>query len=273
MLELSPVTMRWHLMAARRTLRRLLAPLVEARHVAPVAASHTMKAADPGDRNPGMWIRIREVPNMTDHRSQSGRAPGAPAGAPGGESAEATVRSLVQAYGTVPPYDRVEWNALAQRVVGDAQSELKRRLDRAAALSDAQAADRAEGISVPFGIVRGGGTRRRLCGADNRRSLRIKRRWFEVTADWVRPAMLAAAVVSGVAVTLTIAAPTSPGVMVYGDSAAALASASQSAYSDQDASDSAMEAAVVGRASDRQVDLQFGPSTRDAMFTAVVEER
>ncbi len=37
MLELSPVTMRWHLMAARRTLRRLLAPLVEARHVAPVA--------------------------------------------------------------------------------------------------------------------------------------------------------------------------------------------------------------------------------------------
>jgi RNA polymerase sigma-70 factor (ECF subfamily) len=29
MLELSPVTMRWHLMAARRTLRRLLAPLAE----------------------------------------------------------------------------------------------------------------------------------------------------------------------------------------------------------------------------------------------------
>jgi RNA polymerase sigma-70 factor (ECF subfamily) len=30
MLDLSPVTMRWHLMAARRTLRQLLAPLANA---------------------------------------------------------------------------------------------------------------------------------------------------------------------------------------------------------------------------------------------------
>jgi hypothetical protein len=182
----------------------------------------------------------------------------------------------VQAYGTVPPYDAVEWNALALRVVGDAQSELKRRQIAATALSDAEAVEGTDGIVVPFGLVRGA----RVSGdrsAARTTGGRFKRRWFEVTAGWVRPAMLAAAVVSCVAVTLTITAPASPGAIASGDSAAALASASQSAYSaaDQDASDSAMEAAVVGggRESDRQADLQFGPRTRDAMFTAVVEER
>ncbi len=209
---------------------------------------------------------------MTDHRSQSGRQPGAHTG-PAGESAEATVRSLVQGYGTVPPYDAVEWNALATRVVGDAQSELKRRQIAAAAESNERTVDAADGIVLPFGLVRGGLASGTPTGTTGIR--RFKRHWFDVTAGWVRPAMLAAAVVSCVAVTLAIESPVSPGAIASGDSAAALASASPSAYSaaDQDASDSAMAAAVVGRASDRQVDLQLGPSTRDAMFTAVVEER
>jgi hypothetical protein len=48
-----------------------------------------------------------------------------------------------------------------------------------------------------------------------------------------------------------------------------------SAYSsdDADTGDSAMAAAVVGRTSDQQVDFEIGPKTRDALLTAVVEER
>jgi RNA polymerase sigma-70 factor (ECF subfamily) len=45
MLDLAPVTMRWHLMAARRTLRRLLAPLARGHTLGNAAATAAVHAA------------------------------------------------------------------------------------------------------------------------------------------------------------------------------------------------------------------------------------
>jgi hypothetical protein len=210
---------------------------------------------------------------MTDHRSDSNRPPTAAGAAPAGQtggtvgSTEDAVGALVRAHGATPPYDSVDWNSLAVRVVDNAQSELKRRQNTVAARLRDGTIDHSLHL-----VTSSEGEYDRVATASG--GWRIRRQWFEVTAGWVRPAMIAAGLVMAVATTLTVTTPASPAVAGIGDSAA-LASASTGAYGvgDRDASDSAMEAAVVGRAGDMQVDMQFGPGTRDALFTAVVEGR
>lgn len=201
---------------------------------------------------------------MTDHWSDSSRPPGA---AGQKVSTEEAVAALVRAHGATPPYDSVDWNSLALRVVDNAQSELKRRQNTVEARLRDGMIDHSlhlvtltEGEHLRFSTVSG--------------ARRFRRQWFEVTADWVRPAMIAAGLVTAVAATLTVTTPMIPAGAGTGDSTALVAT-STGAYGvgDRDASDSAMEAAVVGRAGDTQVDMPFGPGTRDALFTAVVEER
>jgi hypothetical protein len=209
---------------------------------------------------------------MTEHRSTSGRDTPAPidgaTGGADGDSGQDPFAELVRVHGAAPPYDAVEWKSLVHRVMGDAEGELERRRVSAAARAETMA-HRAMGRVVPFD--RGAGV---LFSARTSGVRRLRGRWFEVTAGWVGPAMVAAAVVTGIAVTLNVTVPLTPGMYGAGDSAGALVSASQATYGDDaQAGDSAMEAAVVGRAPDQQVDLELGPKTSDALLTAVVEER
>lgn len=210
---------------------------------------------------------------MSDHRSDSDRPSITPGPAPAGAEAslEDAIAALVRTHGATPPYDSVDWNALALRVVDNAQGELKRRQHVAPGrLRDRMARRQRDNTLHLFHD----GEVDRLAAAPGTR--RIGRHWFEVTAGWVRPTMIAAALVTAVAATLTMTMPSTPSGNGLGDSSAALVSASTAssyAADDREAGDSAMEAAVVGRGTDQQVDLQFGPRTRDALFTAVVEER
>jgi hypothetical protein len=181
------------------------------------------------------------------------------------ELSDDTLRALVRAYGSAPPYGSVDWDSLAQRVAQDAQIELERRQLAAGTQPwiEANGETYIARASRSLQIDDGGRSRRRVSG-------RVRWRWWEVTAGWVRPAMIAAAVVSAIAVSLNVALP-DVSAPATGDSTQM--SASEYATEVRDAGDSAMEAAVVDRTSGQQYDLQLAPETRDQIFTEVVNER
>jgi hypothetical protein len=86
------------------------------------------------------------------------------------------VLSLVQLAACRPPYDTVRWDALADRIVADAQDEL--------------------------------GRRRTVAGVPSVRNVRRGvRAWWEVTAGWARPALAAAVAMIAVAAALVISTP------------------------------------------------------------------
>jgi hypothetical protein len=195
---------------------------------------------------------------MTDELSSS----------PEFELSDDTLRALLRAYGSTPPYSSVDWEALALRVAQDAQHELERR-QAATGTAPWNAMEGERGslkLARSLQIDHGGRSRRRV-------SSRVVRRWWEVTAGWVRPVMIAAAVVIALATSLTVALPNIPAVTVASGDTSTTLSGSEYATEDRDAGDSAMEAAVVGRVSGQQYDLGLATPTRDQIFTEVVNER
>jgi hypothetical protein len=84
--------------------------------------------------------------------------------------------------------------------------------------------------------------------------------------------MIAAAVVVALATSLTLVLPNNPAASLASGDTVATRLASEYATEDRDAADSAMEAAVVGRASG-QYDVGLAAPTRDQIFTEVVNER
>ena len=87
------------------------------------------------------------------------------------------VSSLVRTYASRPPYDAVDWDAVAARIVSAAEPELERR--------------------------------RALAGRPGALRWRV-RAWWEVTAEWARPAVAAAVAMIAIATALVVANPSSP---------------------------------------------------------------
>jgi hypothetical protein len=84
------------------------------------------------------------------------------------------VSTLVRTYACRPPYDAVDWDAVAARILSAADAEL--------------------------------GRRRTLAGRAGALRWRV-RAWWEVTAGWARPAVAAAVAMIAVATALVIANP------------------------------------------------------------------
>ncbi len=84
------------------------------------------------------------------------------------------VSTLVRTYASRPPYNAVDWDAVAARIVSAADAELQRR--------------------------------RTLAGRAGVLRWRV-RAWWEITAGWARPAVAAAVAMIAVATALVIANP------------------------------------------------------------------
>lgn len=166
----------------------------------------------------------------------SDRTPDPAAKSPAEAAPEDETRSLLRAHAMRPPYDAVHWDALAARIMAQAEADLGRR----------------RSVRELVGVT---GLRRGV------------RAWWEVTAQWARPAVAAALAAIAVAAALVGTAPASSGTLAAADSAAS-GIATNGVTANTDPVD-----AVLGSSTNTTVSSEARVVTRDSLFSALVDGR
>jgi hypothetical protein len=141
--------------------------------------------------------------------------------------------TLVRTYGSRPPYDAVNWNAMQARILAGSDEELDRR-------------------RTAIARGRAGALRQRVGG------------WWEVTAGWARPAVAAAVAMIAVASALVVATPASSTNVGGNDG---LTPAEVTASSD------GVDAVMLGSESNATAIAESRPISRDSLFSTLVDER
>ncbi len=138
------------------------------------------------------------------------------------------VSRLLRMHANPPPYDAVDWDAVAARIITAAEPQLERR--------------------------------RTLAGRAGALRWRV-RAWWEVTAEWARPALAAAVAMIAVAAALVIANP------------AASSGTDGVSMTEMTATTDGVDAVMLASPATEAAFTEAAPITRDSLFSAVVDGR